>query len=51
MKRKVGKDRDSGGDSEPSNLGAKKRKKGKIKEENKRKKKRATLPRSDHLWS
>ena len=47
MKWKVGEDRGGGGDSERSDLGAKRRKKRKIKRENERK--RATLPRSDHF--
>ena len=42
-------ERSGGGGSEESDLGAKRRKKKKIKRQNERKK--ATLPRSDHLWS
>ena len=45
----MGEERSGGGGSEESDLGAKRRKKRKIKRQNKRK--MATLPRSDHLWS
>jgi hypothetical protein len=49
VKRKVGEERSDGGGSEEYDLGAKRRKKIKIKRQNERK--RASLPRSDHLWS
>ena len=53
MKRKVGSGRGGGDDSDPSDLVFKDGKKGKINWERERKKKRrwATQPRSDHLWS
>jgi hypothetical protein len=53
VKRKVGNGRGGGGDSDPSDLVVKNRKKGKIKwdKERKMKRRRATQPRSDHLWS
>ena len=49
VKRKVEEERSGGGSSKESDLGAKRRKKRKIKWQKERK--RATLPRSDHLWS
>ena len=55
VKRKVGEGGGGGGggDLDPSNLVDKKRRKWKInwKNEKKRKRKQATQPRSDHLWS
>ena len=53
MKRKVGSGRGGGGDSDPSDMVFKNGKKGKINWERERKKKRrwATQPKSDHLWS
>ena len=50
MKTKVEEDWDGGGGSEPSDLGTKMRKKKK-KKKGKNERERATLPRSDHLWS
>jgi hypothetical protein len=49
MKRKVGEERGGGGGSATSDLGAKTRKKRKIKREKERK--RAMLLRLDHFWS
>ncbi len=49
MKRKVVEERGGGGDSEPSDLGAKIGRKRIKKGKNERE--RATRPRSDHLWS